>query len=90
MIVVPLVFASLLVGVAGLNDIKKLGKIGIKTLAFYLISTALAITVGLTIANIINPGDSLPAEVKSELNVNYEQSAQEKVIKTDEKPTRLL
>jgi len=89
MIVVPLVFASLLVGVAGLNDIKKLGRIGVKTLTFYLISTALAITIGLTIANIIKPGDSLPPEVKSELNVNYEQSAQEKVIKTGEKPSTI-
>jgi Na+/H+-dicarboxylate symporter len=50
MIVIPLVFASLLVGTASMNNIKKLGKIGVRTFAFYILSTALAITIGLIIA----------------------------------------
>ena len=84
MIVVPLVFSSLLVGTAGLNDIKKLGRIGIKTLSFYIVSTALAITIGLTFANIINPGDSIPEDIKSALNSSYEQTAREKVVNTND------
>ncbi len=87
MIVVPLVFASLLVGTAGLNDIKKLGRIGIKTLSFYIVSTALAITIGLTMANIINPGDSIPEDIKSALNSSYEQTAREKVINAHDNPS---
>ena len=46
MIVVPLVFASLTLGVAGLGDIRKLGRIGLKTLGFFLIITACATTIG--------------------------------------------
>ncbi len=87
MIVVPLVFASLLVGSAGLSDIKKLGRIGIKTLLFYLISTALAITIGLTTANIINPGKSISADTKSVLSSNFEESARDKVNKAADKPS---
>ncbi len=87
MIVVPLVFASLLVGTAGMDDIKKLGRIGIRTLSFYLISTALAITIGLTIANLINPGASISGEVKSTLNNNFEQSAKDKVSGVADKPS---
>ena len=89
MIVVPLVFASLLVGTAGLNDIKKLGRIGIKTLSFYIVSTALAITIGLTFANIINPGDSIPEDIKSALNSSYEQTAREKVSNTNDYPSTI-
>ena len=89
MIVVPLVFASLLVGTAGLNDIKKLGRIGIKTLSFYIVSTALAITIGLTIANIVNPGDSIPEDIKSALNSSYEQTAREKVSNTNDYPSTI-
>ena len=51
MIVVPLVFASLFVGTAGMNNLKRLGKIGVRTLSFYLLSTALAISIGLLIVN---------------------------------------
>ncbi|MEG0069920.1 MAG: cation:dicarboxylase symporter family transporter, partial [Cetobacterium sp.] len=47
MIVVPLVFCSLTVGAAGIEDIKKLGRVGIKTMVFYLGTTAVAITLAL-------------------------------------------
>ncbi len=59
MLVVPLVFCSLVCGSMAMGDTKKLGKIGIKTLTFYLITTALAITVSLMVANLINPGIGL-------------------------------
>ncbi|MGL4947415.1 MAG: dicarboxylate/amino acid:cation symporter [Cetobacterium sp.] len=56
MIVVPLVFCSLTVGAAGIEDIKKLGRVGVKTLAFYLGTTAVAITLALGVGTLINPG----------------------------------
>lgn len=56
MLVVPLVFVSLVCGSMSMGDTKKLGKIGVKTLIFYLVTTALAITEALLIAGMINPG----------------------------------
>lgn len=79
MIVVPLVFASLLVGTASLGDIRKLGRIGVRTISFYMLSTALAITIGLAIANMVKPGEEIPAEVKDTISRDYESSARDKV-----------
>ncbi len=59
MLIVPLVFSSLVVGVASLGDIKALGRIGIKTIALYLITTAVAVTIGLVIANLLHPGEGM-------------------------------
>lgn len=56
MVIVPLVFASLLVGVAGLGDVRKLGRLGGRTLALYLGTTAIAVSIGLVVANLIQPG----------------------------------
>ena len=56
MMVVPLVFVSLVVGAAMIGDVRKLGRIGSKTIGFYLLTTAIAITVAITLANITNPG----------------------------------
>ena len=56
MVVVPLVLYSLVVGAAGIEDITKLGRVGIKTLVFYLGTTAAAVTLALIGGNIINPG----------------------------------
>lgn len=56
MVVVPLVLCSLVVGAAGIEDITKLGRVGIKTLTFYLGTTAAAVTLALIGGNIINPG----------------------------------
>ncbi|MCL7981578.1 MAG: dicarboxylate/amino acid:cation symporter, partial [marine benthic group bacterium] len=56
MVVVPLVFASLVVGTASLGDISKLGRIGGKTVLYYLGTTAIAVTIGLALSNLIRPG----------------------------------
>ena len=61
MVVVPLVFTSLALGVAGLGDLRKLGRIGGKTFGFFLLTTALAVTLGLLLANVVRPGDYLDA-----------------------------
>ena len=59
MLVVPLVFVSLVCGSSSMGDIKKLGRIGIKTLGFYLMTTALAISLALLVGKLINPGIGL-------------------------------
>ena len=56
MLVVPLVFCSIVCGASSIGDTKTLGTIGLKTLVFYLCTTALAVTVALSIGNLINPG----------------------------------
>jgi len=71
MVVVPLVFASLLVGTASMQDIKKLGRLGIRTILFYMVSTAIAVTLGLMIANLLSPGSRIPDQLQVELGQNY-------------------
>jgi len=67
MVVVPLVFASLLVGTASLRDIRALGRIGAKTLAFYMCTTAVAVSIGLLLTAIVRPGSSLPDQARQKL-----------------------
>ena len=78
MVVVPLVFASLLVGTASLNDIRKLGRIGIKTVAYYLCTTIIAISIGLLLANTLKPGEGLSQEKRTQLmeSVSEKEGAQ--------------
>lgn len=59
MLVVPLVFCSLICGSMSMGDSQKLGKVGVKTLVFYLLTTAIAITAALLVGNLINPGVGL-------------------------------
>ncbi len=59
MLVVPLVLISLICGVTGIGDLKKLGRVGGKTLFFYLLTTSVAIAIALLISNIVDPGNGL-------------------------------
>lgn len=83
MVVVPLVFASLLVGTASMNDIRKLGRIGTKTIAYYLCTTAVAVTIGLLLANTLKPGAGLSDQARAQLIKDAEQ-AEEKFTAPDE------
>jgi Na+/H+-dicarboxylate symporter len=72
LIAVPLVLFSIIVGVASLKDIKKLGKMGAKTMALYVLTTMIAVIVGLLLVNIIKPG-ALPADsLRQENRISYE------------------
>ncbi len=75
MIAVPLVLASLIVGVSNLGDISKLSRIGGKTIATYLITTVVAISTGLILVNVFKPGKSLPIETRESLMQMYEGDA---------------
>lgn len=78
MLVVPLVFCSLVCGSMSVGDTKKLGSVGVKTLVFYLCTTALAITVALSIANLFHPGvglDMAVVEIASDVEAGEVQSS---------------
>ena len=56
MVVVPLVFATLVAGAAGISDVSKLGRVAVKTLLFFMVTSAISVIFGLVIANMIDPG----------------------------------
>ena len=69
MLVVPVVFFSLVSGVANLNNITSLGRIGAKTLSLYIFTTILAITISLSVGNFLDPGSSVSV-ISNETNLN--------------------
>ena len=71
MIVVPLVFSSLVVGVAGIGDIRKLGRIGFKSFAYTLVISAISVFIGLGLANTIRPGERISPETAAELKAKF-------------------
>ncbi|MGI9259867.1 MAG: dicarboxylate/amino acid:cation symporter [Gammaproteobacteria bacterium] len=71
LMVVPLVLVSLVCGVTALGDLKALGRVGIKTLGLYLVTTAVAITIALSLANVLDPGQGFQLEGEE---FNYESS----------------
>ena len=76
MVVIPLIFASLLVGVASLGDMRKLGRIGAKTVAFFLAYYVTAVALGLFLANALKPGENIPESVQAELKADYSEDVQ--------------
>ncbi|PAB59569.1 dicarboxylate/amino acid:cation symporter [Anaeromicrobium sediminis] len=66
MIIVPLVFSSLIVGAASIGDVKSLGRIGGKTVIYYLVTTAVAVSIGLFLGKVMNPGAGLTIPVGAE------------------------
>jgi Na+/H+-dicarboxylate symporter len=87
MIVIPLVVASLMTGVASLGDIRKLGRIGGKTVGYYLFTTAIAITIGLTLAVIIKPGSRIAPETRDTLAAEFSGAAASRVALAAERPS---
>ncbi len=75
LIAVPLIIVSLINGISNLNDVSKLSRIGLKTIGLYLLTTVIAISVGLAVVNIIQPGKLLPEEKSQEFQQKYAASA---------------
>ncbi|HIG02452.1 MAG TPA: cation:dicarboxylase symporter family transporter, partial [Myxococcales bacterium] len=71
LIAMPLVFASLVTGVASLADVSKLSRMGGRTIAIYLLTTVFSICIGLVVVNVLQPGASLPPEVSANLQASY-------------------
>lgn len=78
MVVVPLVFTSLALGVAQLGDLSRVGRVGGKTLAFFLVTTAFATVIGLTLVNTVQPGQGLDPGVRTALMEQFGGEAAEK------------
>lgn len=79
MIVIPLIFASVTMGVASLGDLSRIGRIGGRTLLFFLVTTAAAAAIGLTLMNIVGPGERLDPVVRAELMAEYGDEATTRV-----------
>jgi proton glutamate symport protein len=81
MIVVPIVFSSLVIGVAGVGDIKQVGKIGGKTILYFEMVTTVAIIVGLLVANLVHPGTGVNIQELSTVSIEKYVSTAETVSK---------
>jgi len=79
MIVVPLVFSSLVVGVAGIGDIRKLGRIGLKSFGYCLVVSAISVVIGLGLANTIQPGKRISEETATKMKEQYSSAAKSQV-----------
>jgi len=85
LIAVPLIFVSLVKGISGLSNISRLSTMGLKTLGLYIISTVLAITIGLVLVNSVKPGKTFPEDKQAEYlekfgaNIDEKQSAAEEI-----------
>jgi proton glutamate symport protein len=75
LIAVPLILASLIKGVSDLKDISKLSKMGGRTIGLYILTTVIAVSIGLLLVNVIKPGNSISPETRQELVQNYSGDA---------------
>ena len=75
MIVLPLVFASIALGVANMGDLRSVGRVGGKTIGYFLMSTAISAVIGLTLVNTMRPGAGMPPEMRQELFQTYQGEA---------------
>jgi len=78
LIAMPLIFFSLISGIGNLKDISRLSRMGLKTISFYMFTTVVAITVGLFLVNIIDPGASFPKEDQAKFTQMYGDQVQQK------------
>ncbi|CBH24889.1 Sodium:dicarboxylate symporter [Salinibacter ruber M8] len=72
LIAVPLILASLIVGVASLGDLEQLSRIGGKTLGIYILTTTIALVIGLVLVNTLQPGRTVPQEMRTQLEQKYQ------------------
>jgi Na+/H+-dicarboxylate symporter len=84
LIAVPLILASLIKGVSDLKDISKLSKMGGRTIGIYIVTTVIAVSIGLSVVNIIKPGNTITAETRNELVESYKTDADSKIAAADE------
>ena len=87
MVVVPLVVASLVIGTASLGDLRKLGRIGGKTVAYYLSTTAIAVTIGIVLSNLVRPGARIDPATRDSLSAAFAEEAGQRVALAAEKPS---
>ena len=76
LIAVPLVLASLITGVASLSDLRKLSRIGGKTIGIYILTTAVAVTIGVLLADLVQPGATFSPELRDDLVTAFESDVE--------------
>ncbi len=86
MIVIPLVVASLVVGVASLGDLRSVGRLGGKTVAYYMTTTAIAVTIGIVLSNVLKPGSRITEEAKQELLTEFGGAAAGRIELAQQQP----
>lgn len=86
LLVVPLVFSSLTVGVAGIGDIRKIGRIGAKSFGYTIVISAISVVIGLTLANTIQPGKRISPEISAKLEAQYGGEAAKRVATAQSAP----
>ncbi len=79
MIVVPLIASSLIVGVAGIGDVRKLGRVGVRSFVYCFVISAISVLIGLTLANTIRPGERIKPETAEMLKARYAADAEKRV-----------
>ncbi len=77
--VVPMVFSSLILGVAGIGDYRKLGRVGLKSFGYCMVISAISVIIGITLVNTIRPGKHISKQVSQELQERYAKDATQQV-----------
>ena len=88
LIAIPLIIASLIKGISDLKDISKFSSIGLRTIALYIMSTFMAVTIGLTLVNIVQPGKHISTETLEQLSQAYVGDAEKKVSVAEAQKTK--
>lgn len=83
LIAIPLILASLVKGIADLNNLTQLSKMGLRTVSIYLVTTIVAVSLGLAIVNIVRPGAAVTEETRAQLISSYEKPAGDRITAAD-------
>src|SRR5215204_1195292 len=79
MVVVPLIFSAIVLGVMELGDPRHLGRVGIRCVITTVVFSAASVIIGITLVNVVRPGERLPPDVRENLVKSYAQGADEKI-----------
>jgi Na+/H+-dicarboxylate symporter len=88
LIAIPLILASLIKGISDLQDISKFKNMGLRTILFYIISTVVAISIGLAVVNIIQPGEYVSSDTVAELTQSYSAEGEKRVTAAGNQKTK--
>jgi len=88
LIAIPLIIASLIKGISDLKDISKFSSIGLRTIVLYIMSTLMAVTIGLTLVNLVQPGKHISAETLEQLAQDFAADAEKKVTDAEAQKTK--
>ncbi|MFT4670586.1 MAG: proton glutamate symport protein, partial [Ulvibacter sp.] len=84
LIAIPLILAALIKGISDLKDISKLSSMGLRTISLYVLTTIIAVSIGLTVVSVINPGGSINEDTRNELVEAYGGEAESKRLAAEE------